>query len=160
MKKILTIDESKTVSDNLHKKGQKIVLAGGCFDILHIGHIQFLHEAKAKGDALFIMLEHDDVIKKKKGKHRPLNIQTDRAELLAALEMVDAVILMPKQTTDTVYDDLVNQLKPAIIATTAGDLYREHKERQAKKVGATVVDVIKPISNRSTTKLFTILNEL
>jgi bifunctional ADP-heptose synthase (sugar kinase/adenylyltransferase) len=84
----------------------------------------------------------------------------DRADLLASLTLVDYVILLPAITSDDFYNNLVNQLKPAIIATTAGDPYREYKERQAKQIGGKVVDVIKPITNKSTTKIVSILSEL
>jgi rfaE bifunctional protein nucleotidyltransferase chain/domain len=160
MKKILTTEQAITVSNELQKQGKNLVLTGGCFDILHIGHIRFLEHAKTKGDVLFVMLEHDVTIKKRKGEHRPLNKQADRAEILAALAMIDYVIALPEKTDDTFYDDLVNQIKPAIIATTVGDPYRTHKERQAKRIGAKVVDVIQPVTNKSTTKVISILREL
>lgn len=160
MSKILNSKAAIQLSNNLQKQGKRLVLAGGCFDILHIGHMKFLTNAKAKGDVLFVMLEHDAVIKRNKGEHRPLNPQADRATILAALEIVDAVISLPETASDTFYDDLVISLKPAIIATTAGDPYRKHKERQAKEIGAKVIDVIDTIKNQSTTKLIKILNEL
>jgi rfaE bifunctional protein nucleotidyltransferase chain/domain len=160
MDKILTTKQAITISNKLRLAEKNIVLTGGCFDILHIGHIRFLNHAKAHGDILMVMLEHDVTIKKRKGEHRPLNTQSDRAEILAALEMVDYIIALPDKTDDTFYDNLVNQLKPAIIATTAGDPFRTHKERQAKRIGANVVDVIQPVTNQSTTKVISILKEL
>lgn len=160
MNNIVTTEQAATVSKKLHDTGKTIVLVGGCFDILHIGHIRFLSHAKEKGDVLMIMLEHDDTIKRKKGKHRPLNTQKDRAEMLTNLSLVDYVITLPAVVSDDFYNKLVNLLKPAIIATTTGDPFREHKERQAKQIGATVVDVIKPVTNQSTTKVITFLNEL
>jgi rfaE bifunctional protein nucleotidyltransferase chain/domain len=160
MNKILTTEQATKLSKKLNTQGKTIVLAGGCFDILHIGHINFLNNAKREGDVLFVMLEHDNTIKRNKGKHRPLNTQSDRVVLLASLEMVDYVITMPDNSSDSFYDTLINQLKPAIIATTAGDPYRLHKERQAKNIGARVVDVIQPVHNQSTTKLISILKEL
>lgn len=160
MDKILLPEQAIQVSKQLHKQNKRIVLAGGCFDILHIGHIRFLNEAKAQGDISLVMLEHDAAIKKMKGEHRPLNKQSDRAEILATLEPVDYVVLLPAETSNEFYDGLINQLKPAIIATTVGDPNRTHKERQAKAIGAKVVDVIGPVSNQSTTKLISILQEL
>ena len=157
MKKILTSTEAAEVIPKLNKK---TVLVGGCFDILHIGHINFLQHAKKQGEVLLVMLEHDSTIKKRKGPKRPINTQQDRATILNSLEMVDYVILLPEQTDNTFYDELINQLKPAIIATTAGDPFRNHKERQAKQIGAQVVDVIRPVSNKSTTTLVHLLEEL
>jgi len=139
---------------------KKIVLVGGCFDILHIGHLIFLDAAKKEGDCLIVLLESDESIKKSKGPRRPLNTQEDRARLLAAFESVDYVVLLPTDMHDKTYDTLVMEIKPAIIATTKGDQYRFHKERQAKSVGASVIDVTDPIKDQSTTKVFEILKEI
>jgi len=160
MKKILDIAEAIQVAKNLHKQKQRIVLAGGCFDILHIGHITFLEKAKQQGDILMVFVEHDATIKKTKGHHRPLNRQEDRATILAHLTMVDYVITLPARTDDASYDNLVMRIKPAIIATTAGDVNRSHKERQAQMIAAQVADVTPPVFNQSTTKLVNILKKL
>jgi len=160
MNKILTPEQAVIVSNDLQKQQKKIVLAGGCFDLLHIGHIHFLEQAKKAGDILFVLLEHDATIKKLKGDNRPINTQEDRAKILAALTIVDYVIMLPENADNSFYDDLVIQLKPAIIAATQGDPNRHHKERQAKEIGATVVDVITPITNQSTTHLISVLKEI
>ncbi|MBI5122741.1 adenylyltransferase/cytidyltransferase family protein [Candidatus Roizmanbacteria bacterium] len=155
--KILTTEEGIKIANQLQSKNLKIVLVGGCFDILHIGHLTFLEEAKKQGDSLFVLVESDEHIKQLKGAQRPLNTQSDRAKLLSHLDIIDYVIILPP-TTD--YDYLMQQIKPAIIATTAGDSNRMHKERQAKQIGAKVVDVTSEISNQSTTRLINVLNEL
>ncbi|HVF69877.1 MAG TPA: adenylyltransferase/cytidyltransferase family protein [Xanthomonadales bacterium] len=160
MKKILNIDQAIQVAKDLNKKGKTIVLAGGCFDILHVGHIAYLTGAKKAGDVLFIFLESDDNIKKLKGNNRPLNTQTDRAIILENLEMTDYVIPLPRVENDTDYDRLVISIKPAIIAITKGDPTREHKDRQAKLVNGKVLGVSAPIVNKSTTRLINILNEI
>ena len=160
MDKILTIDKAIQLAKTLHAKKQSIVLAGGCFDILHIGHIKFLEEAKKQGDVLFVLVENDKTIKKLKGKNRPINTQKDRSQILSHLSIVDYAIMLPVIDDDKAYDDLVINIKPAIIATTSGDISRLHKERQAKLVGAKVVDVTAPISNQSTTRLINILQEV
>src|SRR6266700_465013 len=151
--KIVDIDEAISVSKQLSPTGEKLVLVGGCFDILHIGHIQFLQKAKDGGEILFVMLESDESIKSAKGEHRPLNPQADRATILASLIMVDYVIILPAVMTNQSYDELVIGLKPAIIATTIGDPSRVHKERQANQIGAKVVDVIPAIENQSTSRI-------
>lgn len=153
MKKILSIESAAQLSKKFRAEGKRIVLAGGCFDILHRGHIRFLEKAKAKGDILIVILESDQKIQELKGKNRPVNIQKNRALALSALEYVDIVIPLPYLKADSEYDDMISLLKPAIIATTNGDPYRSHKERQAKKIGSEVIDVIERIENQSTTKL-------
>ena len=159
MRKILTIEDAIKISKKLKEQGKTIVLAGGCFDILHIGHINFLKEAKTYGDYLFILLESDERIRKIKGKNRPINIQKDRAEILSSLCFADYVIILPLFKDNNNYDNLITAIKPDIIATTKGDTQRIHKERQAKLINATVVDVVKNISNKSTTRLVKILSK-
>lgn len=158
--KILTQDQLSVVTKQLHDEKKQIVLVGGCFDILHAGHIAFLKKAKEQGDALLVFIESDTHIKQLKGAHRPVNKQFDRATVLANLALVDYVVMLPEQVDDKTYDDLVIQIKPAIIATTAGDTYRHFKENHAKKVGAKVVDVIESIENQSTTRILSILRGL
>ncbi|MCL4353645.1 adenylyltransferase/cytidyltransferase family protein [Patescibacteria group bacterium] len=160
MNKILTIRKAIETAKILKAKGKKIVLAGGCFDILHLGHIRFLQAAKAQKDVLFVMLENDEKIKELKGAKRPINSQKDRAVILSSLAFVDYIVLLPKFNTNKDYDNLVNYLKPDIIATTKGDKYRSHKERQAKKLDAKVIDVIEELPDKSTTALVTFISEI
>jgi rfaE bifunctional protein nucleotidyltransferase chain/domain len=160
MTKILSTENITQLANQLHQQNKRIVLVGGCFDILHIGHITFLEEAKKQGEILVVLLESDQTIAKTKGTHRPINTQNDRAQILAALTNVDYVIKLPSLMTDKLYDDLVIALKPAIIATTSGDKNRVHKERQAQLVQAHLIDVTPQISDKSTTKLIKLLDEL
>jgi rfaE bifunctional protein nucleotidyltransferase chain/domain len=160
MDKIITPNQAADVAKKRHKEGKRIVLVGGCFDILHIGHITFLEKAKQEGDILFILLEHDENIKKMKGSARPINTQKDRAIILASLELTDYIILLPPIDEDRVYDNLVFQIKPDIIATTKGDTSRHHKERSAQLVHAKIIDVTKQINDQSTTRLVKLMNEV
>ena len=160
MNKILSLKNVNELAIQLHQQHKRIVLAGGCFDLLHIGHIVFLESAKKYGDMLILLVESDETITKSKGPKRPINTQHDRAKILSAIEVVDYVILLDPQMSNNAYDDLVFSLKPVIIATTEGDMNRKHKERQAQKVQAKVVDVTMPITDKSTTKLIDLLNEL
>lgn len=160
MNTILTIEETRILSKQLHQNRETIVLAGGCFDILHIGHIRFLTEAKKQGDFLLILLESDETVKRLKGPKRPIHTQHERAEMLIALKAIDAVCLLPPLSGDRPYDELVLQLKPAIIATTKGDSYIQHKKRQVNLLHAKLF-VAENIENKSTSKLISILeNEL
>ncbi len=79
-------------------KDQKIVFTNGCFDLLHPGHIKVLSEAADFGDKLIVGLNADSSVKKLKGNHRPIMRENDRAILLAALQVVDAVILFSEET--------------------------------------------------------------
>lgn len=112
----------------------KIVLTGGCFDILHIGHVRFLSEAKRMGDTLVVLLESDEKVKRLKGKNRPVFIQRERAEMLAAIVSVDLVVLLPMMETDNDYMKLVSKIKPDVLAVTEDDPQIESKRWQAIEV--------------------------
>lgn len=137
--------------------GKKIVIAGGCFDILHIGHVEYLNEAKKTGDVLVVLLESDNSIKKIKGITRPINPQKNRAKILSELKPVDYIICL-SEFGNSDYDKLIFQLKPQIIATTFGDKQIEHKIRQANMIGAKVVIVNKKIKDQSTSKIADIIS--
>lgn len=153
MKKILDITQAVETSKKLRDKNKKIVLAGGCFDLLHEGHDSFLKAAKKQGDILFVLLESDISIKNRKGQERPYNALHTRIQQLLLVPAVDYVIALPDMFSDQDYDELVSSIKPAIIATTKGDPYRSHKERQAAATGAIVRDVIERLPDFSTTTL-------
>ena len=113
----------------------RIVVSGGCFDILHVGHVRFLSEAKQMGDYLIILLESDEKVKKLKGDSRPIFTQKERAEMLSTLRSVDLVVLLPMIENDTDYLDLIKRIKPDVIAVTEHDPKAEQKQSQADAVG-------------------------
>lgn len=154
---ILNLDEIEVVIKKIRAERGKIVLTGGCFDILHIGHLTFLEKAKAEGDILVVLLESDQSIRKNKGKNRPINTQKDRVKILAALKSVDMVIPLPPMDSDKAYDDLVAKIHPDIIATTIGDKSISHKRRQAKKLGIELRIVMKILKDKSTSNLIKLL---
>lgn len=151
--KVVSISNLETLisSSVLHHK--KIVLAGGCFDLLHNGHREFLKAAKKRGDALFILLESDESISKSKGNNRPVHSQQQRISNLAQLNDVDFIIPLEGILSDKKYDELILAIKPAIIATTRPDSTRHHKERTGKLVNAEVIDVLDRLTQYSTTQL-------
>lgn len=151
--KVLSLPAAFEKAKKLKNRNKKIVLVGGCFDILHVGHLTFLKKAKQEGDYLFVLLENDESIKKRKGHGRPVQKQPHRCEILSHLEMVDFILPLEDVETDSEYDELIFQLKPDIIAITKGDPARTHKDRQAKKIGAEVVEVLNRIENISTTDI-------
>lgn len=154
-----SLDNAISFSSRLQKEKKKIILVGGCFDILHIGHISFLKKARALGDVLFVLLESDATIQKLKGKNRPINAQKDRAFVLSCLRFVDFVVLLKPHVTNNGYDAIIQGIRPTIIATTKGDPGRHHKMRQAKLIHAKVVDVIKRVSDSSTTHIAKLLSQ-
>jgi len=152
MNKILSIQQGIKAARELKKQNKTIVVAGGFFDILHLGHIKFLEEAKKYGDYLFVLLEEDIKATKEKGKTRPVNSQKNRAKILSALESIDYIVMLKDMTNDGIYDNIMVGIRPDIIATTYKDPYVKHKIRQAKLIQGKVVYVIKRIEDRSTTR--------
>ena len=153
MSKTVTPKQAIKISKQIKAFGKTIVLAGGVFDILHLGHIRFLEKAKNQGNFLLVLLESDQNAKKRKGENRPIHIQKNRALVLSSLQSVDYVLLLPEMTTDQEYDKLISQLQPSVIATTKGDVFVKRKERQAKLINGKVAYVIERIKDQSTTKM-------
>ena len=108
---IKTLEEITFLTKDLKAKGKRIVFTNGCFDLIHIGHISYLESAKSFGDILIVGLNSDRSITAIKGKERPINTQSDRAYILAALEVVDYVVIFDE---DTPYN-LINEIKPNIL---------------------------------------------
>jgi rfaE bifunctional protein nucleotidyltransferase chain/domain len=94
----LDYQAAANITANWKAEGKKIIFTNGCFDLLHIGHIITLHEAKSFGDKLIIGLNDDASITRLKGTHRPLKDQRQRSYILAALEMVDLVVIFSEDT--------------------------------------------------------------
>ena len=139
------------------KKKKTIVLVGGCFDILHSGHIIFLEEAKKLGDKLIILLESDKNIRENKGKTRPINNQENRAFLLSKLKMVDEVIKLPYLKADDDYLNIIRQIKPDFIAVSENDQSLDKKKNQAKTVGAKVIEVTPTVPSQSSSRIIEII---
>lgn len=130
-----------------------IVLVGGCFDVLHPGHVIFLEKAKRYGDKLVVLLESDEKVKKLKGIKRPVHNQKERAKVLMALRSVDLVIPLPFMETAKEYDDLILKIKPDVICATKGHPSAHHYQRTAKLSGAKLKYVTKMIGNHSTSRI-------
>lgn len=133
------------------KKG-RTVLVGGCFDVLHYGHIRFLKKAKHEGDILIVALESDEFIFKRK-KRKPFHSQAKRTEILKSLRMVDEVITIPCLYSDEEYMNFVKKIKPSVIAVTKGDPQLHNKRKQAKAVGGEVKIVTPLLKNFSTRRV-------
>jgi rfaE bifunctional protein nucleotidyltransferase chain/domain len=110
--KLKTMSELKQLVGSLHAAGRRVVLANGCFDLLHVGHTRYLREAKALGDILVVALNSDISVARIKGPGRPLQSQDERSEIVGALECVDYVTIFDAPTVD----DILLQLTPDIHA--------------------------------------------
>jgi len=110
-KKILSLDELKEVVSNWHSSGEKIVFTNGCFDIIHLGHIDYLEKARNLGDKLIVALNTDKSVKKLKGNTRPVVDEYARTRMMASLEFVDAVTLFDEDTPL----ELITEILPDIL---------------------------------------------
>ena len=94
--KIVELEELSNRCKEVRSAGKKIVATNGCFDLLHVGHVRYLQAARALGDLLVVGLNGDRSVHELKGAGRPITTQSDRAEILAALECVDLVTIFPE----------------------------------------------------------------
>lgn len=100
--KIKTLAELEAIAAPARRRGRRIVLANGGFDLLHVGHVRYLRDAAARGDLLIVALNSDDSIRRLKGAGRPLLPAAERAELLAALACVDYVTVFEEPNVERV----------------------------------------------------------
>jgi D-beta-D-heptose 7-phosphate kinase / D-beta-D-heptose 1-phosphate adenosyltransferase len=141
---IKTKDEIASLCKDLKLKGKKIVFTNGCFDLLHSGHVSYLEAAKKFGDILVIGVNSDQSVRSLKGKNRPINEESERAYILAALKVVDYVVIFDE---DTPYE-LIKLIQPNTLVK-GGD----YKGQEI--VGEDIADELKLvefIKGRSTTK--------
>ena len=109
--KIKTIGELRPLLDILRATGKKIVFTNGCFDLIHTGHVRYLSRAKSLGDILVIAVNSDASVRTIKGKDRPINMEADRMETLAALESVDYVVLFHEPDPHRI----ISELQPDVL---------------------------------------------
>jgi len=146
---ILSRENISKISTELKKQGKTIVFTNGCFDIIHLGHIYYLSEAKKLGDYLIIGLNTDSSVKKLKGPERPINSEQDRAMVLDALKSVDFVVLFDEDTPL----ELIREISPNILVKggdykadeiVGADFMKQHNGK---------VMIIPYLQGKSTTKI-------
>ncbi len=133
-KKIISVPQAQEIIETATKECRKVVFTNGCFDILHVGHLQLLEKAKSFGDILVVGLNSDRSVRKLKGAGRPILPQKDRARLLAALAMVDYVVIFDEDTPR----ELLSRIRPQILVKGSDYAYREI-------VGREVVQEVKTV---------------
>ena len=112
---LLTAREVAAFVSGHRREGRTIVFTNGVFDLLHPGHVRYLQEARALGDALIIGLNADASVRRNKGRERPLNPEAERAEVLLALACVDAVVIFGEDTPA----DIIRAVQPDILVKGA-----------------------------------------
>jgi D-beta-D-heptose 7-phosphate kinase/D-beta-D-heptose 1-phosphate adenosyltransferase len=147
--KVLTLDDLKVRIAAWRSAGQRIVFTNGCFDLLHIGHITLLEDARREGDRLIVAINSDASVQELKGPTRPIVRERERGRILAALAAVDAVIVFDEPTPL----ELIVALRPDVIVK-GGD-YKEDDIVGAKEVRSWGgrVKIVPTVEGFSTTKL-------
>ncbi len=147
--KIRTLPRLLPVLEKLRRSGKKVVFTNGCFDLIHAGHVRYLRRARAAGDLLVVGLNSDRSVKGLKGEGRPLVPEAERAELLAALEMVDYVVIFDQPTPR----DLIVALRPEVLVK-GGDWKRDQiaGADEVEAAGGRVL-IVPLVAGRSTSSL-------
>ena len=126
--KIVTADQAGAIASAMRESGRKLVFTNGCFDLLHVGHVRYLEAARALGDSLLVAINGDESVRVLKGDGRPLNSESDRAEVVSALACVDYVAVFPEVRVTA----LLEKVRPAIYVKggdyTADSLHAEERE--------------------------------
>lgn len=134
--------------DGLDGEGKRLVFTNGCFDLLHVGHVRYLREARALGDALVVALNSDASVRRLKGEGRPVNSAQDRAEILLALECVDRVVVFEEERAT----GLIEEIRPQVYAK-GGDYTPESlnaEERAALDAVGAEIRILSLVEGRST----------
>jgi len=113
--RILSTGEAAQWAQRLRRAGKTLVFTNGVFDLLHPGHVRYLREARALGDALIVAVNSDRSVRANKGPDRPINPEHERAELLGSLASVDAVVIFDEETPH----EIVNLLQPDVLVKGA-----------------------------------------
>lgn len=112
---MLSIDEATAFVQTQHQQGQRVVFTNGVFDLLHPGHVRYLQAARGEGDVLVVGVNSDRSVRANKGPARPIVPERERAEVLMALECVDAVVVFDEETPANIID----RLQPDILVKGA-----------------------------------------
>src|SRR5215467_11220515 len=149
MSKLLDKNHLVLERERLHSQGKRVVFTNGCFDLLHVGHVRYLAQARALGDALVVAINSDRAVRELKGPERPVFNEAERAEILAALRQVDYV---------TIFDDVsprsfIARLLPDVLVK-GGDygLDQIHGREEVEAAGGKVIS-LPFVEGASTTSL-------
>ena len=136
--KVLSLNELVVAREHLRREGKRLVFTNGVFDLLHVGHVRYLAQARALGDALVVAINSDRSVRELKGPDRPLFDQDERAEILAALRHVDYVVVFD----DVSPRSLIKRLLPDVLVK-GGDYQLDeiHGREEVEAAGGKVVSL-------------------
>lgn len=152
---VVSREELLSLAREARSLGNKIILTNGCFDVLHVGHLRYLGGAKALGGFLVVGINSDEQVRKLKGENRPVQNESERAEIVASIYCVDAVTIFPEPNVE----QLIRELRPDIHAK--GTDYTEENVPERETViacGGRVAIVGDPKDHSSTELIFELSN--
>jgi D-glycero-beta-D-manno-heptose 1-phosphate adenylyltransferase len=147
--KILTREALKQRTAAWRREGESITLANGCFDLLHVGHVRYLHAAKQLGGRLIVAINSDESVRALKGEGRPLMPAEERAEILAALADVDVVVIFPERDVRA----LIREVRPQVHAKGTDYTVDSVPERDAVVECGGRVEIVGDPKNHSATEI-------
>jgi len=147
--KIKDLTQAKTLVRQWKSEGSKVVFTNGCFDILHLGHVDYLEKARALGDKLVLGLNTDDSVSRFKGPDRPIQDQNSRAHILASLQFIDLVVFFNEDTPQ----NLISELIPDVLVKGSDYLAENIVGADVVKKAGGVVKTIAFVPGYSTTRI-------
>jgi rfaE bifunctional protein nucleotidyltransferase chain/domain len=151
--KVLDLDAAAAAVAGARARGRRVVLANGCFDLLHVGHVRYLAAARQLGDLLIVAVNADASVRRLKGPGRPLMPVAERAEILASLAAVDHVVVFDDDTAD----GLVRRLRPDVHAKGTDYTRESVPEREAVRAAGGQVAIAGDAKDHSTRDLITLI---
>ncbi|HSE37562.1 MAG TPA: D-glycero-beta-D-manno-heptose 1-phosphate adenylyltransferase [Blastocatellia bacterium] len=156
MTKILDLQVLLSKREALRREGRTVVFTNGCFDLLHLGHVRYLAQARSLGDALVVALNSDRSVRELKGEGRPILSERERAELIAALQAVDYVIVFDERTPR----ELIAKLLPDVLVKGGDWLPDEIVGREEVEAAGGRVLSLPYVEGSSTTDIITRIKDL
>jgi rfaE bifunctional protein nucleotidyltransferase chain/domain len=147
--KIKNLDQARRLVADWKSKGNKVVFTNGCFDLLHLGHVDYLEKARALGDKLVLGLNTDDSVSRFKGPQRPIQDQNSRAHVLAALQFIDMVVFFNEDTPL----NLISEVLPDVLVKGSDYLAENIVGADVVKKAGGVVKTIEFVPGYSTTRI-------
>jgi D-glycero-beta-D-manno-heptose 1-phosphate adenylyltransferase len=147
--KIVSLSEAKAKVKAWQQTGSKVVFTNGCFDLIHLGHVDYLEKARNLGDKLILGLNTDDSVSRFKGPERPLQDQNSRARVLAAMQFIDLVVFFNEDTPLS----LISELVPNVLVKGSDYLTENIVGADVVQKAGGVVKTIDFVSGYSTTRI-------
>ncbi|MFH0778368.1 MAG: adenylyltransferase/cytidyltransferase family protein [Candidatus Eisenbacteria bacterium] len=153
--KLRSVEELSRIVEQLRTQGKRVVLANGCFDIIHVGHVRYLEAARALGDCLVVGINSDRSAWRLKGEGRPIMGEVERAEIVEALECVDFCFVFDEPTLDFA----IRTLRPHVHAKGTDYTRDNVPERSTVRAVGGVVEIVGDEKSHSTRELVSVILE-